>query len=118
DSHNLLSILDLEWYPSGRELAVIPTGKNPTDVVLHEPTQKLYVLNEMDNTITVVDTVSRTVSDLIPIGKKTKSIICNREGTKLFGTAMLTDSNVYGIWMYDLIAKVRKDIRMPYECKG
>jgi DNA-binding beta-propeller fold protein YncE len=118
DSNNLLSILDLDWDASGRELASITTGKKPTQVVLNEATQKAYVLNETDNTITVVDTISRTIANLIPIGLKTTTIICNQNGTKLYGTAKLTDGGNYGIWMYDLIAGIRKDVKMPFVCQG
>jgi len=46
----------------------IAVGSNPVYAVPHE--QKLYVINADNNTVSVIDTVTKEVTATIPVGNK------------------------------------------------
>ena len=64
--------------PSGQRIgtnAVIALGQGPTGLALDEARQRLYVLNRFDATLSVVDTVSESVVQTVPLFDPTPTII-------------------------------------------
>ncbi len=47
-------------------LATIPVGEEPVDVVVNEYTNRIYVANRGDNTISIIDGATNTVLATVP----------------------------------------------------
>ena len=64
--------------PQGQRIgtnAAMALGKGPTGLALDEPRQRLYVLNRFSGTISVVDTVTETVVQTVPLFDPTPDVI-------------------------------------------
>lgn len=84
-----VSVVDLEL---GRELAQVPTGLHPSDLVLSPDHRTLFVANANSDSVSVLDTSTATVSDTIlvrpdptlPFGSAPNALALDRAGTTLF----------------------------------
>ncbi len=73
----------------------IPVGRNPRGVTLSPNGQRLYVANRLDDTISVIDTKSETVSATIDLGGP-KSVDALRRGERLFFTSEFAFQGQFG----------------------
>ncbi len=78
-------------YVSGR----IPVGHNPRGVLLSIDGKRLYVANRLDDTISVVDTLTDTVISTIDLGGP-KNVDALRRGERLFYTADFAFQGQFG----------------------
>jgi YVTN family beta-propeller protein len=77
---------------SGAELAKIPTGLHPSDLELSPDGTTLYVANANSDTVTVIDTQTRTLRETIlvrpdasfPYGSASDGLALSRDGRNLF----------------------------------
>jgi YVTN family beta-propeller protein len=76
--------------PSARKHIAIPGG-GPAGLALDEARKRLYVLSRFDNSLVVVDTKKRRVTDQLPLFNPEPAII--RAGRPLFYNAALTSGN-------------------------
>jgi DNA-binding beta-propeller fold protein YncE len=92
-----LTLLNLTWLTSGREIATIPTGNWPASIAISALTGKAYVSNLFGKSITVIDTHGRSVSTTWPLDFHPRHVKVNFAGTKLF----CTDAGGSAIWIMD-----------------
>jgi YVTN family beta-propeller protein len=77
---------------SGLESAQAPTGLHPSDLALSHDGNSLFVANANSDTVTVIDTRSRTVRETIlirpdptlPFGSESDGLALSSDGTTLF----------------------------------
>ncbi len=104
---NKVLVTHRNWLTSGRELARIPTGTFPAFLAVHLPTHRAYVANVYGKSITVVDVVSRSVVETIPLDRYPAQIILNAAGTRLYGAGFGTGTiGSRSVWALDLSTKV------------
>jgi YVTN family beta-propeller protein len=85
----MVSIVNLT---SGLETAEIPTGLHPSDLALSSDGSTLYVANANSDTVTVINTQTRTVKETIlvrpdlalPFGSEADGLALSADGTSLF----------------------------------
>ncbi|MBX2860057.1 MAG: filamentous hemagglutinin N-terminal domain-containing protein [Vampirovibrio sp.] len=67
-------------------VATIPLGpgRGPTSTTLHRPTNRLYVANTNNHTVSVVDATTYDILDEINVGQRPKNIVVNVQGTKAY----------------------------------
>lgn len=93
EAGNTVTVVD----PStGITVAVIPTGWAPTGIVANRAGSKVYVVNcgslctlsggDYDNAVSVIDTATRAVTDVIRVGEDPTRIAINPEETRLYVT--------------------------------
>jgi len=84
-----VSLVDLE---QGMEVAQIATGLHPSDLELSSDERTLYVANANSDTVSVIDTASRSVIETIPVrpdpdllfGGAPNSLSLSKDGRTLF----------------------------------
>jgi YVTN family beta-propeller protein len=76
-------------------VARIPVGHNPRGVVLSPDGKRLYVANRLDDTVSVIDTKSDTVTSTIDLGGP-KNVDALRRGERLFYTADFAFQGQFG----------------------
>jgi len=76
-------------------LARIPVGHNPRGVALSPDGNRLYVANRLDDTISVIDTKSDTVTSTIDLGGP-RNVGALRRGERLFYTADFAFQGQFG----------------------
>jgi YVTN family beta-propeller protein len=84
-----LSVVDLA---AGKQIAEIPTGLHPADVELSADDTTVFVANANSDTVSVIDTSSRTIADTIavrpdpalPFGSASNAIALSKDGKRLF----------------------------------
>ncbi len=75
--------------------ARIPVGHNPRGVTLSPDGKRLYVANRLDDTISVIDTQSDTVTSTIDLGGP-RNVGALRRGERLFYTADFAFQGQFG----------------------
>jgi YVTN family beta-propeller protein len=73
----------------------IEVGKNPRGIALSPGGKRLYVTNRMDDSVTVIDTLSNKVVDTIALGGPAK-VIPLRRGEQIFNTAKFSFQGQFG----------------------
>ncbi len=84
-----VSVVDLD---QGKELAQIPTGLHPSDLELGAGGGVLYVANANSDSVSVIDTATRTVvgqvivrpSPGLPFGSAPNALALSRDGRRLY----------------------------------
>ncbi|MGC2478035.1 MAG: beta-propeller fold lactonase family protein [Candidatus Sulfotelmatobacter sp.] len=76
-------------------VARIPVGHNPRGVALSPDGNRLYVANRLDDTISVIDTKSDTVTSTIDLGGP-RNVGALRRGERLFYTADFAFQGQFG----------------------
>ncbi len=84
-----ISIVDLE---KGQEIAQIPVGLHPSDLVLSSNAQTLYVANANSDTVSLIDVSKRLVSHTIvvrpdpelPFGSAPNALVIDKTGARLY----------------------------------
>lgn len=85
----------IELNPSAAGSAVDPRHKRgPRGLALNEATKKLYVLNRIANTISIIDTTSNTVLGEIPTGSFDPTPVSTRQGRGFLYDAKLSGAGV------------------------
>jgi YVTN family beta-propeller protein len=88
-SSGTVSIVNLT---SNSVVAEIPTGLHPSDLELRPDGSTLYVANANSDTVTVINTVTRSVKETIqvrpdptlPFGSASDGVALSKDGTKLY----------------------------------
>jgi YVTN family beta-propeller protein len=75
--------------------ARIPVGKNPRGMTLSPDGRRLYVVNRMDDSISVIDTASDTVASTIDLGGPSR-ITARRKGEQIFYSARYAFQGQFG----------------------
>ncbi len=83
-----VSVVDLE---AGREIAAIPVGLHPSDLLLSADQRTLFAANANSDTVSVIDTASNTVADTIlvrpdptlPFGSAPNALAMDPSGSTL-----------------------------------
>jgi YVTN family beta-propeller protein len=72
--------------------ATVPTGSGPDPVVVNPVTNKIYVLNQVSNNVTVIDGASNTTTT-VAVGTSPESVALNSVTNKIY-VANLISNNV------------------------
>ncbi|HKY32567.1 MAG TPA: YncE family protein [Candidatus Polarisedimenticolia bacterium] len=67
--------------PSRAAPDAVVTGEGPTGVALHEPADRLYVLNRFSNTIALVEASTMTLAGTVPMHDPSPAVV--RDGRRL-----------------------------------
>ena len=67
-------------------IAQIPVGRNPLNIVYSVDGRFLYTANNLDNTVTVIDTADNLVIGHVPVGKAPTSIAMLANGRQAYVT--------------------------------
>lgn len=80
-------------YAKSTVTAAIPTGVHPTDLTLIPNGSKLYVANDLDNTVSVIDTAANTLLATISVPDGAQSVAASADGKHVYvaGLAGLSD---------------------------
>jgi YVTN family beta-propeller protein len=76
-------------------LARIPVGRNPRGIALSPDAKRLYVANRMDDTISVIDTLSDSVIMTLDLGGP-RRVTSRRRGEQLFYSAAYAFHGQFG----------------------
>ncbi|MDX3853666.1 Ig-like domain repeat protein, partial [Streptomyces sp. AK02-01A] len=85
-------LLGLVWRGKSRANAValldptVPVGNFPTDVAITPDGLRAYVANSGDNTVSVIDTVTNTVTATIPVGSAPFGVVVTPDGLFVYVT--------------------------------
>jgi YVTN family beta-propeller protein len=71
----------------------IPVGKSPFGVAVTPDGSKVYVANEDDNTVSVIDAATNTVVGTIPVGTIPQGVAVTPDGSKVY-VANLIDNTM------------------------
>lgn len=63
---------------------VVPVGDDPSDAVLDPGTDKIFVPNEQDDTVSVIDAGTDNIIDEIPVGDEPVAVCVNTELHKVY----------------------------------
>ncbi|QLY29660.1 protein kinase domain-containing protein [Nocardia huaxiensis] len=70
-----LDMLSSDTQSTAAEVTTIPVGKgNDGDIAIDSASQRAYVVNSVDNTVTVIDTRSRTVAATVGVGEYPRGV--------------------------------------------
>lgn len=58
-------------------ITTIPVGNNPNGAGVNPLTNRIYITNQDDNTVSVIDGVTQTVISVIPVGARPFSVGIN-----------------------------------------
>ena len=81
------------WNPDGvvvvdpilqEAIELIPTQRNPYELVITPDGSRLYTVNETDDSVTAIDLATHTVIQHISVGDSPRFIARNGDGTKVF----------------------------------
>ena len=65
-------------------VSLIPVGSKPTAVTVNALGTRAYVINSLDNTVSVIDTSTNTVIATIPVGAGPTGSVLTPDGSKLY----------------------------------
>ncbi|WP_234530248.1 Ig-like domain-containing protein [Paenibacillus pseudetheri] len=66
------------------EKAKIKVGKTPNSAAINPDKTQVFVTNRLDNTVSVIDPVTDTVSTTLAVGKDPNGVAFNRDGSKAY----------------------------------
>jgi YVTN family beta-propeller protein len=93
--NNSVTVIDVSA-DSGRVIAEIPVGQEPSSVALNADDSRAYVANTVSGTVSVVDTGSATIVSTINVGIEPTAICFTPNYSKLY-VACSSSNNVYVI---------------------
>lgn len=77
---------------SGRVVAEIQTGGQPTDVTLSPDGSRAYVTNRLGDTMAVVDARERRVVQIVAVGDEPHGVLTNQSGDRVYVLNTASDS--------------------------
>ncbi|WP_245238035.1 Ig-like domain-containing protein [Paenibacillus etheri] len=66
------------------EKAKIKVGKTPNSAAINPDKTQVFVTNRLDNTVSVIDPITDTVSATLTVGKDPNGVAFNRDGSKAY----------------------------------
>src|SRR5215510_4402794 len=91
--NNSVTVVDVSS-DSGRVLAEIPVGQEPSSVALNADDSRAYVTNAISGTVSVVDTRSASIIGTLNVGTEPSAICFTPNYSKLY-VACAGSNNVY-----------------------
>jgi YVTN family beta-propeller protein len=90
-SNKVIATIPVGSAPAG--VAITPDGTRPIEHDDHRHQSLAYVANEADNTVSVIDTVSNTVVDTIPVRPEPNGVVITSDGTHAYVTNQLDEAS-------------------------
>jgi YVTN family beta-propeller protein len=79
-----VSVVDAANPAQPQVVATIPVGVLPADVAVNAAGTRAYVVNFIDETVSVIDTATQKVVDTIPVGPVPNAVAVHPTGTKAY----------------------------------
>ena len=79
-----VSVVDAANPAQPQVVATIPVGVLPSDVAVNAAGTRAYVVNFIDETVSVIDTATQKVVDTIPVGPVPNAVAVHPTGTKVY----------------------------------
>ncbi len=71
-------------------IATVPVGTSPFKIAVNSATNRIYVANQISNTVSVIDGATKTVVATVPVGGNPNWVVLNQATNRIYVTNLQT----------------------------